>query len=231
MTASAASQSVRKGLYAKIHIARKELRLDEETYRDMLAERYGVRTASKMSIAGLEDLVAHFVNLGWKPSQRAAPKRAGSRKASPGREARKARALWISLFHMGVVADPSEAALAAYARRQTKIEAPEWIHEWRPVIEGLKEWAARAAGVDWSGYAVYGQRALVERPRCRVLEAQWRILLKSGQVKNYWGLDGYACRILCRPSGQIISNMTPEEQDRVIEALGAQVRAGMERPA
>lgn len=225
MTASAPSQNVRKGLYAKIHIARKDLRLDDQTYRDLLAERYGVRTASKMSIAGLEDLVAHFVNLGWKP-KRAAPKRAGSRSPAPGREARKARALWISLYHLGVVNDPSEAALAAYARRQTGIEAPQWIHDWRPVIEGLKEWAVRAADVDWSAHPVLGGTA-VPQPRRRVIEAQWRILIKAGVMKNHWGLDGYACRLLGAGGNGSVANLTPEEQDRVIEALGAQVRRAL----
>lgn len=223
-TASAPSQNVRKGLYAKIHIARKELQLDEESYRDLLAARYGVRTAAKMSIGGLEDLVAHFVNLGWKP-KKAPPKRAGSRKPAPGREAAKARAIWISLYHLGVVSDPSEMAFATYVKRQTGTDAPEWVGDWRPVTEGLKQWASRAAGVDWSGYPVLGQRGLSDHPRCRVLEAQWRLLMKAGRMKNDWGLDGYACSVLGSAARLTIFNFSDEDLDRVIEALGVMVRA------
>ena len=69
-------------------------------------------------------------------------KRAGTRPLAPGRQPRKMRALWLALYHLGEVRDPSEAALAAFAKRITGIDALQFLepHEANAVIEGLKSW-------------------------------------------------------------------------------------------
>lgn len=56
----------RKGLLALVHIAKKEIGLDDETYRDMLEGRWGVRSAADMRIGQLEDLVQHFKEMGFR---------------------------------------------------------------------------------------------------------------------------------------------------------------------
>ena len=55
----------RRGLLAKIHIAKKELGLSDELYREILVERYCVDTAASLSISEMEDLVAYFKECGW----------------------------------------------------------------------------------------------------------------------------------------------------------------------
>jgi len=55
----------RRGLLAKIHIAKKELGLHDELYREILVERYCVDTAAQLTIAEMEDLVAYFRECGW----------------------------------------------------------------------------------------------------------------------------------------------------------------------
>jgi len=55
----------RRGLLAKIHIAKNELGLSEDLYREILIERYGVDTAAELSISQMEDLVAYFRECGW----------------------------------------------------------------------------------------------------------------------------------------------------------------------
>lgn len=64
--------SKRNGLLAKVHIARKDMGLDDEMYRAMLADVLGVDSAADASDKQLGLMVAHFRRLGWedKPPQR-----------------------------------------------------------------------------------------------------------------------------------------------------------------
>ena len=73
--------------------------------------------------------------------------RAG-KKAATHPMARKARALWISLHHLGVVQNPAEEALEAFARRQLKCERLSWANQRdaHKLIEALKAMAQRHAG-------------------------------------------------------------------------------------
>lgn len=136
-------------MIARVQIARKELGIEESAYRAML-ERLTGRTSAK-------DLDQHQLGLvldelkakGWRPkvARPAAP--AADRAPSDHPQARKARALWLSLHSLGVVRDPSEAALESFARRQLKVEALQWADKGRvyKLIEALKAIAERAG---WS---------------------------------------------------------------------------------
>jgi len=65
----------RKALLGKVHIAKKQLGLDDEMYRQILTDRYGVASSAKLSLDKLKDLCAHFERKGWKPTEK--PPRAG----------------------------------------------------------------------------------------------------------------------------------------------------------
>jgi phage gp16-like protein len=56
----------RNGLLAKIHVAKRDLGLAAAAYRDILGV-YGVASAAALSVAEMEDLVDHFVSLGFAP--------------------------------------------------------------------------------------------------------------------------------------------------------------------
>ena len=62
----------KKILMAKIHIAKKDLGLDDDTYRDVLWRVTGKRSCKDMTIAQLQDVVKDMENSGFKP--KAAPK-------------------------------------------------------------------------------------------------------------------------------------------------------------
>lgn len=51
---------------ALIHIARKEMGLDDESYRDILAGTAGVRSAKELSDRGFRAVLAEFERLGWR---------------------------------------------------------------------------------------------------------------------------------------------------------------------
>lgn len=59
----------RNGLLAKIHIAKKELGLDDQTYQGLLFHEFGVRSAAGLSIGQMERLVGIFNAWGWQSSR------------------------------------------------------------------------------------------------------------------------------------------------------------------
>lgn len=214
----------RRRLYGKIEVAKKELGLDDEAYRDVIAAQFPGKTSrTQLGTGQLVDLIEHFKSLGFKP-RRAAPKRAGRKNLAGSDTARKMRALWISLYHLGVISDPSESALGAFIKRQAKVDDAAFVtpEQGYKVIEALKFWAAREAGVDWSAFNV-GYREFIERPRHRVLQAQWKIL--HGGKFDHIALCMWAENFVQSPCKMSWTHLTDKQADRAIEALGAKVRA------
>jgi hypothetical protein len=57
-------------MLAKIHIARKELRMAAADYRALLMGEFGVPSATGLSTSDMERLLDHFAGLGWRPTVR-----------------------------------------------------------------------------------------------------------------------------------------------------------------
>lgn len=133
---------------AKIHIAIKEIPLDDQTYRDILRTIFKKSSAKELNDRQCTMLLNRFqVRYGWKPRHgNKSPKPPQSRPLSQDAMAKKARALWLSLYEMGIVRDPGESALGSYVKRMTGVEALQWLDNkqlWL-VIESLKRWVKRA---------------------------------------------------------------------------------------
>ncbi|SOE00641.1 regulatory protein GemA [Caenispirillum bisanense] len=202
----------RRAALAKVAIGRKTLGWDDDTYRDTLEARYGVRSGSQLTDRQLVDLLEHMKACGFK-GEAARPKRAGTRRPAENPEGRKIRALWLSLWNLGVVQEPSEDALASFVRRQTKVEALQWLtpaQTWQ-VIEALKKWAARD-GVLWDD--------AVNPAKCVAL-AQVRKLKLRGR---FVGLDlaAVAYQLIGVPG---LAFMGTDEWNRLVGELGKLVRA------
>jgi hypothetical protein len=134
---------------AKIHIARKELGLDEETYRAILQRLTGQASAAGLSAPALDSVLTEFKRLGWTPKPAVHADRAGS---LSGPYARKFRALWLAAWNLAVIDDPSDAAITAFVRRQTGIDHDRWLRDGKDasrVIEALKAMLERG-GVVWT---------------------------------------------------------------------------------
>lgn len=56
--------NTRRSLLAKVHIAKKDLGLDDSAYRAVLA-RHGVESSKDLDTKGMEKLLTHFEKLGW----------------------------------------------------------------------------------------------------------------------------------------------------------------------
>lgn len=135
---------------AKVHIAKKDLQIPDDAYRAMLQRLTGHSSARDCTEAQLATVLEELKAKGWKPTFKVVssnPKAAGKGRAPASSPvARKARAMWISLHQLGVVRNPSEAALEAFACSQLKVDALVWAnqsHGFR-LIEALKDMAERA---------------------------------------------------------------------------------------
>lgn len=66
------TQGQRKGLLAKIQVAKHQSRMPDLIYRDILRERFGVETSTALSIKEMEEMVSIFIEEhGWVPSYHA----------------------------------------------------------------------------------------------------------------------------------------------------------------
>lgn len=74
----------KRKMMAKIHIAKKDLVLDDETYRDVLFYTTGERSCSDMNLDQLSRVLAEFRRKGWKPQskQGAKPRVSGSKQTT-----------------------------------------------------------------------------------------------------------------------------------------------------
>lgn len=137
-----AADPMRRARIAKIKIAQKALDFDDGDYRALLNRVTGRASCTDMTLQQLDKVLDEFKRLGWEPVKLANP--AKPRPADhPG--ARKARALWISLSLLGVIRQPSEAALEAFARRQLGCDRLQWADQSQvyKLIEALKRIATR----------------------------------------------------------------------------------------
>jgi hypothetical protein len=90
---------------AKIHIAKKELQLTDEVYRDILHLHFGVVSAKELSEADAAKLLDLFKAKGWKPKENVATPSKAKRDGrfiviKPGPTAaqqRKVLAMWNAL--------------------------------------------------------------------------------------------------------------------------------------
>ena len=144
----------RRALLAQLHIAQKELGLDEETYRAALQTIAGAPSARDLSDDAIERVLAEFRRRGWRPGKAGGDRSARrSRRWRPRAKyahCRKVWALWGELKRRGVWRDPNPASLVKFVRRLTGVDDPDWLtpDQANKVIEALKDIGQRA-GITW----------------------------------------------------------------------------------
>ena len=146
-------KNYRSGLIKLVHVARRELGLDEDAYRAILTAQAGKSSLAAMNAGEMSRVLEYLKAQGFKVR-----KTPGDRKQASGKDASKVRALWLMLHELGAVRDPSEAALTAYVQRIAKVDDVQWLRGDRMVrnaagpqfkdrsdlvIETLKKWALR----------------------------------------------------------------------------------------
>lgn len=154
-----AAPDARKRLIAALHAEAKRAGLDEELRREVMRQATGKASAAEMTLPELGRALDAIK--GRSAARRRVP-RASQAADSP--HARKARALWLSLWHLGAIADPTEEALAAFALRQCGVAALQWVspRDAGRIIEALRAMAGRAGFAATTGIdTATAQRDLV----------------------------------------------------------------------
>jgi phage gp16-like protein len=135
----------RAKLLAKIHVAKKQLAMEESSYRALLQRLVGLDSAGDATLAQLDAILAEFRRLGFT-----------GKKAKPDHrpQIRMIAGVWTELVpFLDVRGDCGvEKALQAFVERQTKDRLhPQGVSDVRflnatqanKVLEGLKAWLAR----------------------------------------------------------------------------------------
>lgn len=158
---SHAAPDARRNDLAKIHIAKKDLALDDDIYRTIVRTIGKAESGSSADLAppGRARVLQHLKSMGWKP-RRAKPENGSAKRATTTGEilasdnrVRMIRSIWIQMADAGVIANREESSLRAWVRSTTRryhpqragYSAPEFLPDWvaARVIEHIKSWARR----------------------------------------------------------------------------------------
>lgn len=209
----------RRSMIAKIQIAKKQLAMVEDDYRQALFDQTGRMSLKDCSDAQLARVLEFMKSKGFSSSP--------SGKAASHPMARKARAMWISLYQLGVVHNRAEEALEAFARRQLKCEKMRWANQrdsYR-LIEALKAMAERNG---WPQHSPVNHKQLSPiQLQIALCDAILKRLKAAGIVPADWALheaQWKLCGIEAEGSGPR-GQWTSEDYDRLASALGAKLRA------
>jgi len=210
-----ASQA-RRSMLGKIHIAKKQLGMVDDDYRQLLFDTAGKTSAAQCSDAELTMVIDALKAKGFKPL----PPKGGA--SAQHKMAKKARALWISLHHLNVVHNPSEQALETFARKQLGCEKLQWARQSHgaKLIEALKDMAARNGWkqVDDAGRPL-SVLALQEQLCLAILDK----LKAAGAADDGWSLSNAAWSL----HGWVLGASGPvgtEEYAALAKALGDELR-------
>jgi phage gp16-like protein len=129
----------------KVHIAKKRLKLDDLTYRSIIARVCGGKT----SVADLDEselgaLLDAFKLLGFREGNSYTTKLTDFSDSEP--QMRLIRALWSDCHAVGAIVDSSEKALRRFIQRTAKVDSIKWLTavDANKIIEGLKAMKMRA---------------------------------------------------------------------------------------
>ncbi len=204
---------------AAIHVSKKQLGLDDDTYRAKLCNITGKSSVKDMTEQERQKVLTVLRNDGFRPAD---TKPAGGKLTGP--YAKKLQALWIAAWNLGVVSDRRDAALLAFVKRQTGLDAVRFLHhadDARSAIDGLKGWLKREAGVSFG--STNGQEWLAS-DGAKIAWAQWKILHPGIDLINRRGFDAEVFRLIDIPSYWLAA-LTGSQWQVVMNALGERVRA------
>lgn len=155
----ATSSNERTRLIRLVQVGRRSLGLDEETYRELLVQQSGKRSAAELTLQELDKVLLAMKGAGFKPTVKRAvnggkPKRLSPARGAPTKTAEISviRAIWITMHRHGLLRDGSETALNHYVERQTVrinkgigVAEVAWLSDTLayPVLESLKNWHKR----------------------------------------------------------------------------------------
>lgn len=139
----------RASLITLIHVAKRDLQLDHETYTSVLLAATGKPSCRDMSQDELSRVLDVFKKRGFKVRQKPV-----NRALKPGTVTAKIRAIWKVMHRQGFISDGGETALNRWVKSQTAAQnGGEGVANWQwleqhpalasDVLERLKRWHRR----------------------------------------------------------------------------------------
>ena len=132
-----------RALQAKIHIAKKDMNLDDDKYRALLYGATGKDSTKGMSYAEMEAVLKAFTEKGWEQTvNKSKNARPMFRKKSTKGYIRKVYSLWGVLKKEGIV---KARFPDGFCKRIVEIDNTDKLDkaEANKVIEALKQWCDR----------------------------------------------------------------------------------------
>lgn len=199
---------------AAMHVAKKQLALDDDTYRAALIQVTGKSSSADMNEPERQAVLEHFRSKGFKGSSTA------RRRPLEGKFAPKLQALWIAGWNLGLVRDRDDRALIAFVKRQTGLDHVRFLRhgaDAMKAIEALKGWLERSAAVDWKAHQDPADCVLAAQ--VRRLRAEWE------RNRNY--LIGLPILIDTVAGHDIASfpTMSAETRQATMNTLGERIRS------
>lgn len=205
-------------LIAAIHVAKKHLGLDDDTYQAKLQNITGKTSTKDMTDGERQQVLTVFRNEGFKPAP--SDPRPNGRAKLTGRYAGKLQALWIACYNLGIVENRDDAALLAFVKRQTGIDHVRFLKfsdDAQKAVEALKGWMAREGGVVWSNVEAFSDYDRADG--YKIAWAQWRKLYRPAT-------STLAFRIaVTELTGVPVDRCTSSDWITIMNALGQRIRA------
>lgn len=150
MSAVIDKAGARRADLAAIHIAKAALGWDDETYRDIMQSRCGVRSSALLDFAGRKALLGHLrASMEQLDIQAPAKPGQGSQRRAKAWSPRQLKlwAVWQSLADAGLVKQRDRAALDGWIKGQVGVDSIDFCntHLLDSLIDSAKGWLKRAA--------------------------------------------------------------------------------------
>lgn len=203
---------------AAIHVAKRDLAMEEQDYRSLLE-----RVTGKVSLRQMNS--AEHVRVLDELRAKGAPKLLVKGKELPGPYAKKLQALWIAGWNLGVVHVRTDAAMLTFIKRQTGVEHTRFLRDpadAKKAVEALKGWIAREGGVVWG---TSNGCDWLTHDAGKVAWAQWRKL--EPEANLYPDDKGFYCYVIQTVDGRVgdpLADLNPAAWRLVMNALGERVR-------
>jgi phage gp16-like protein len=139
--------SLTPGQIALIHVAKKQLGMDDETYRAVLKRVAGVASSKNLNPNGLEALMAEFARLGFVGTQQRTPQKGAGAGSDENRPTKAQWALLGDLARKAGFTGFDDPRFIHWQKARSGVDHPRFLdmQGLNKLISALKNWTGRAA--------------------------------------------------------------------------------------